>query len=73
MKFGYFFDGTQVLEKGREKETEMRANIIRNVGLPILGLTAAFMLCGVVMIKDTAAKITSGVVHLYETLEDMLA
>ena len=62
MKFGYFFDGTQILEDGRKREDTMKAKIFLWVGAPILGLTGLFAVCGIYMIKNTSAKITRGVI-----------
>jgi hypothetical protein len=62
MKFGYFFDGTHILEEGRVKERAIKAAVFVSVGIPTLVGTTLFLLCGIFLIKDTADKITRGVI-----------
>ena len=73
MKFGYFFDGTEVLRKGLEKETDLREKVWLSVGIPVILITLCFVACGFACIHNLSNKITRNIIQLYETLEDMLS
>ena len=71
MKFGYFFDGTEALERGLAKEAQLKYIVLSKVSIPIIIVTICFMICGIYQIKDRSEKITRGIITLYETLEDI--
>ena len=69
MKFGYFFEGTNIALMKDSQEAKMRNVLYFRLGIPVASVVIFIMILGVYMIRDTTNKITRGVINLYETLE----
>ena len=71
MKFAYFFDGSTILKAGHILENEMKAHMMKVIGIPILFVTCVFMLVGIQLVKVRAKRITNGLHRFYETLKEI--
>ena len=72
MKIGYFFDGSAVLEKAYEDEQKLKLNVFLYAGCPIIVMTIIMMLIIPFCIDNSTSKITRGIIHLYEQLDEFL-